>query len=142
MIGKRFYYFCSLLVIFVLPSSVAAYFVIDRIPILNLLIFVAGITVLGSIWDIWATRHGKRDPIWLWQFNPKHTLGIKLFDLPVEEYVFYITSSLYIVFIWESIKYALETGKIFMYILLPFLGLWSLIFILVPYMMRVKGDRL
>lgn len=142
MIKPKFYYLISLLFVFVIPASITAYFVVDRIPMINLLTFVAGITILGSIWDIWATRHGKKDPIWLWQFNFKDTLGIKLFDLPIEEYIFYVTSSLYIVFIWEGIKYALETNSIFMYILIPFLGLWSLLFILMPYLIRVKGDKL
>lgn len=63
-------------------------------------------------------RHGRRDPIWLWQFNFKDTLGIKLFDLPIEEYLFYIASSVYIILIWEGIRYALETGSLLMYILL------------------------
>jgi len=99
MIKPKFYYLISLLFVFVIPASAAAHFVIDRIPMINLLTFVAGITILGSIWDIWATRHGKKDPIWLWQFNFKDTLGVKLFGLPIEEYIFYIASSLYIVFI-------------------------------------------
>ncbi len=143
MIKQKFYYLTSLLFVFVIPASIAAYFVLDRIPVVNLIIFVVGITVLGSIWDIWATRHGKRDPIGLWQFNFKDTLGIKIFDLPIEEYVFYIAYSLYIIFIWEGIKYALETGSLLMYILLPFLGVWSLLFILVlPYVIRVRSDKL
>ena len=142
MIKPKFYYLISLLFVFVIPASAAAHFVIDRIPMINLLTFVAGITILGSIWDIWATRHGKKDPIWLWQFNFKDTLGVKLFGLPIEEYIFYIASSLYIVFIWEDIKYALETNSIFMYILVPFLGVWSSLFILVPYLIHVKDDKL
>lgn len=139
---SRYYYLLSLLLVFIIPAGIAAYFVLDRVPVSNLLTFVGGITILGSIWDIWAARHGKKDPIWLWQFNFKDTLGYKLFDLPIEEYVFYIASSLYIVFIWEGIKYAVDTGSLTMYVLLPFLGIWSLAFIAVPYLMRAKNDRL
>ncbi len=142
MIKPRFYYLISLLLVFIIPAGVAGYFVLARIPMFNLLTFVVSITILGSIWDIWATRHGKKDPIWLWQFNFKDTLGIRLFGLPVEEYVFYVVSSLYIVFMWEGIKYALETDSLLTYILLPFLGIWSLLFLLIPYVMRVKGDKL
>lgn len=142
MIQPRFYYLTSLFFIFVIPAIIAGYFVISRIPLLNLLMFVIGITILGSIFDIWATRHGKRDPVWLWQFNDKDIFGIKLFDLPIEEYLFFIASSIYIIFIWEGIQYALETGSALMYILIPFLGIWSLVFICVPYFIRMKGDRL
>lgn len=141
MIKPKFYYLTSLFFIFVLPACVVAYFVLDRIPLPNLVTFIVGITVLGSIWDIWATRHGRRDPIWLWQFNFKDTLNVKLFDLPVEEYLFYIASSVYIIFIWEGIRYALETGSLLMYVLLPFVGIWSLLLTLVPYVIRAKGDK-
>lgn len=142
MIKPRFYYITSLLLVFVVPACILAYFVLDRIPLPSLFIFIIGITVLGSVWDIWATRHGRRDPVWLWQFNFKDTLGIKLFDLPIEEYIFYVASSVYIIFIWEEIKYALETGSLLMYILLPFVGVWSLLLILMPYVIRAKGDKL
>jgi|SRR3989344_9412597 len=138
---KRFYYSLSLILVFILPALIAGYFIFDRIPLINFLVFIVGITILGSIWDIWATRHGKRDPIWLWQFNFKDTLGIKLFDLPIEEYIFYVVSSVYIIFIWEGIKFALETKSIAMYVLLPFLGVWSLLAILIPYLLRVKNDK-
>jgi|SRR3990167_3107452 len=142
MIKPKFYYLTSLLLVFVVPTCIVAYFVLDRIPLSNLLTFIIGITALGSVWDIWATRHGRRDPIWPWQFNFKDTLGIKLFDLPIEEYIFYIASSVYIIFIWEGIRYALETGSLLMYVLLPFLGIWSLLLMLIPYIIRAKGDKL
>lgn len=141
MINSKFYYILSLLFIFIIPASIAGYFVAARIPILNLSIFVLSITILGGAWDIWATRHGKKDPIWLWQFNFKDTLGIKLFDLPIEEYLFYTASSLYVIFIWEGIKYALEKQDFLMYILLPFLGVWTLIFITLPYLLMNKTDK-
>ena len=140
MIKPRFYYILSLLIVFTLPAIAIAPFVWGRLPVSNLILFVASITVLGGIWDIWATRHGKRDPIWLWQFNFKDTLGIKIFDLPIEEYLFYVSASLYIVFIWEGIKLALETGSVLMYIVLPFAGIWSLVFMLIPYKMGVKNE--
>ncbi|MDP3731266.1 MAG: lycopene cyclase domain-containing protein [bacterium] len=139
---KKYYYLISLVFVFIIPAGIASYFVFDRIPFVNLIIFVGSITLLGGIWDIWATRHGKRDPVWLWQFNFKDTLGIKLFDLPIEEYIFYVASSLYIVFIWEGIKLILETKDLLMIVTLPFLGLWSLLTILIPYARRAKNDKL
>ncbi len=141
MFPSKYYYIVSLLVVFVLPAVVEGFFVIGNISILNLLTFVSGILILGSIWDIWATRHGQRDPIWLWQFNFKDTLGIKIFGLPIEEYLFYVSASVYIVFSWESIKYATETGNVFIYLLLSMLSVWSLLMILIPYKLRIKKDK-
>jgi lycopene cyclase domain-containing protein len=136
--NPRFYYILSLLFVFVVPASFLAMLVWERIPFINFIFFVASITILGSIWDVWAVRHGKRDKTWLWQFNFRDTLGIKVFDLPIEEYLFYISSSLYIVLLWEGIKIAIETGNIFMYIVIPFLGVWSLLCILIPYRLKKK----
>jgi lycopene cyclase domain-containing protein len=131
----------SLIFVFLLPALLVGYFVINRIPLVNLLTFIIGITLLGGIWDVWATKHGRRDTIWLCQFNFKNTLGIKLFNLPIEEFLFYIASSLYIIFIWEGIKYALETRNLLMYLLVPFAGVWSLLGIIIPYLQKAKGDK-
>ncbi len=129
---KRFYYLLSLIVVFVIPASIEAIFVYHRIRVRHLIYFVILITILGSVWDLWATKHGKKDKIWLWQFNYSDTLGIKLFDLPIEEYLFYITSSLYIIFVWEGIKLALDTNNVYMYLIIPLLGLWSLFGSIIP----------
>jgi lycopene cyclase domain-containing protein len=112
-----------------------------NIKISHLLIFVASITVLGSLWDIWAARHGKQDAVWLWQFNFHETIGIKVFDLPIEEYLFYICSSVYVVFLWEGIKFGQATESMLMLLLLAFAGVWSALAIGVPYLLRSKGDR-
>ena len=137
---SRFYYILSLFFVFMLPAAILSFFVIDQIPLANLFTFVLGITILGSIWDIWATKHTKKDPVWIWQFNFKDTIGIKMFGLPIEEYIFYVVSSIYIVFVWEGIRYALQIGTISMYLMLPFVGLWSLLCILVPYRFKEKKD--
>lgn len=138
---SKYYYLTSLIVVFLLPALVVGYFVINRIPLVNLMTFILGITLLGGIWDVWATKHDQRDTIWLWQFNLKNTLGIKLFNLPIEEFLFYIASSLYIIFIWEGIKYALESQNLLMYLLLPFAGVWSLLCILIPYLQKAKDGK-
>ena len=142
MINRRFYYLLSLIFVFVIPACVAGYFAISRIDLWALFTFIAGITVLGSVWDIWATRHGKRDPIWLWQFNFKDTLGVKIFDLPIGEYIFYIASSTYIIFMWEGINYVAETGDVLVFFLLPILGIGSTLLIFAPHFLRVRGDEL
>ena len=142
MIPKRFYYAISLFFVFVLPSIVVGLFVLPSISMGNLLIFVISITVLGSAWDIWAARHGKRDSVWLWQFNFRETIGVKVLDLPIEEYLFYVCSSVYVVFLWEGIKFGQAAQSIFIFWLLSFAGVWSVLAIAVPYLLRSRRDRL
>ncbi|MBI2515167.1 hypothetical protein HYV91_03250 [Candidatus Wolfebacteria bacterium] len=132
----------SLIFVFVIPALIAGYFISERIPLFELIKFIIGITVLGSIYDIWATRHGKRDPVWLWQFNPKDTLGITIFNLPIEEYLFYPVSSVYIVFMWEGIKFASETNNLLIYLLLSFLSAWTMLAMFSLYILRAKRDKL
>lgn len=142
MIKRKHYYLLSLLFVFVIPTMIAGYFVSDRISRDELLVFVLSITLLGSFWDIWATRHGKGDPVWIWTFNRKDTLGIRFFDLPIEEYLFYVVSSTYVVFIWEGIKYALEQENTPIKLILPFLALWPLACIALPYFKKERQDKL
>ena len=139
---KRFYYIFSLFFVFILPVLAAGVYVIPKIPVPNLFVFVVGITIVGAMWDIWATRHGKRDPVWLWQFNKKTTLGINFFGLPIEEYIFYVSSSTYVIFLWEIIRLALETKSVFYYLSAPTFALWTLVTVMIPYRFGKQNDRL
>ena len=141
MFKRKYYYLLSLFFVFVIPTVIAAYFVYERIAQEQFWMFVISITLLGSAWDLWATKHGKKDPVWLWTFNHRDTVGLRLMDLPIEEYLFYAASSIYIVFLWEIIRFTLETGNPILYFVLPFLALWSMFFIALPYFAREKKDR-
>ncbi|WKZ27371.1 MAG: lycopene cyclase domain-containing protein [Candidatus Paceibacterota bacterium] len=141
IISKKFYYLLTLLFAFGIPAFIEGYLLIDRINVVNLVSFVFGILLLGSIWDIWATRHGRKDSGWLWQFNFNETLGIKFLGLPIEEYMFYIFASLYIVFTWEAINLA-QHGNILMRVLVPTFGVWTLLAILIPIMKKSRNDKL
>ncbi len=139
---RRFYYLGSLVFVFLIPMLVEGYFILDQINLLQLMIFTIGITVVGSVWDIWATKHGSRDSLWLWQFNRKDTLGLFVFDLPIEEFLFYAVTSTYIIFTWECVRYLFEPGGDLMLVILPALTIWSLFFIGLPYIIKPKGDSL
>lgn len=54
--------------------------------------------LLFIIWDVWFTKTG------VWSFNPAHLLGINLFGLPIEEYLFFITVPYASLFTYETIK--------------------------------------
>ncbi len=140
--NKKYYYILNLLLIFFIPSVIAGYFVLEHISIKHLIIFIILITVVGSIWDIWATKHGNKDPVWLWTFNHKDTLGIEFLGLPIEEYLFYIFSSVYIIFIWKSIELAIQTNNLLYYALVPALGLWTFISVLIFRKLGPKNDKI
>ena len=50
------------------------------------------------IWDIWFTAEG------VWSFNEAYLTGIKIINLPLEEWMFFFTIPYACVFIYECIK--------------------------------------
>lgn len=55
--------------------------------------------VFFLIWDHWFTVIG------VWEFNPRYILGIYFFELPLEEWLFFLTVPFACVFIHEVLKY-------------------------------------
>lgn len=65
---------------------------------------LTSIIVAGSIyifWDIIAVNRGD------WSFNPQYLTGIKLFNLPLEEILFFITIPYSSIFLYETIIFFL-----------------------------------
>ncbi len=138
---EKYYYLMSLSLVFVIPSVIAGYFVPSTIAISQLIIFIFLVTIVGSLWDLWATQHGKKDSVWLWSFNTKNTLGIKFLGLPIEEYLFYTASSVYVIFLWTSIQLAMQTGNASLYFLMPCLAIWTALSISIPYKLSPNNDK-
>lgn len=62
----------------------------------------AGILVMMAVfipWDILFTRAG------IWTFNHDYVIGLYLFSLPVEEWLFFVVITYCIVFTYEVLKY-------------------------------------
>ncbi len=51
------------------------------------------------VWDHWFTVMG------VWEFNPRYLVGIYIYELPVEEWLFFFTVPFACVFIYEVLKY-------------------------------------
>lgn len=139
---NRFYYLGTLFFVFCIPTVVAGFFLSKFISLTALVPFIICVTIIGSIWDVWATRHGRKDRIWLWQFNRKETLGFTILGLPFEEYLFYTLSSVYVIFMWGGIKLIMSKNTFQVYFIVIFLSLWTLLSISVPYFFAPKGDKL
>lgn len=65
----------------------------------RLLIAIAVPFIIFVLWDVWATARGH------WGFNPNYVIGIKLFNLPIEEVLFFIVIPFCALFTWEVVKY-------------------------------------
>jgi lycopene cyclase domain-containing protein len=79
------------------------------------------------VWDIWFTQLG------VWEFNPTYVLGFFWMDLPLEEWLFFLIVPFSSVFIYEVLiyffpkDYFLPYGKAFVWILVPFLLVMSVL---------------
>lgn len=54
--------------------------------------------ILYIIWDSWFTRTG------VWSFNEDHIIGIRLFNLPIEEILFFFIVPYCCTFIYECVR--------------------------------------
>ncbi len=82
-------------------------------------IFLTG--ALFLVWDHYFTLWG------VWEFNPRYILGIYFFDLPLEEWLFFLTVPYACIFIYEVLIYFFPkdifrpVAKPLVYIMVPLL---------------------
>ena len=63
---------------------------------------IALIVVIFGAWDIFATWRTH------WYFNPAGVCNIRIFNLPLEEVLFFVVIPFCCIFTWEAIKYIKE----------------------------------
>lgn len=83
------------------------------------------ITFTGSfflIWDHYFTTWG------VWGFNPQYILGLYMFALPLEEWLFFITVPFACVFIYEVLNYFVKHDPLLKYSHLITIGLVLVLF--------------
>lgn len=68
----------------------------------GLLLALAAVVVVFGGWDIYATWRGH------WHFSPDGVWGIKIINLPLEEWLFFVAIPFCCLFTWEAIKYIKE----------------------------------
>lgn len=97
-----------------------------KLPALFASIIIVGGTYI--VWDVIATLRGD------WSFNPEHITGLKIFHLPLEEILFFVTVPYSGIFLYETGKLylgdkTLAIRKLPFYISAVLLIIISLIFI-------------
>lgn len=68
-----------------------------------LIIGIFAMMMLFIPWDVWFTAKG------VWGFNPDYLSGLYLFNLPIEEWMFFICIPFSSIFIYECIRYYFPT---------------------------------
>ena len=138
---KNFSYLLTLFSVFCVPTIVASFYLSSYINLQALVPFIILVTIIGSIWDVWATKHGSRDKVWLWQFNNAQTIGLRFLGLPIEEYLFYVASSVYVIFMWEGFMLMTQGAPEDVYFVIALLSAWTLFSIMLPYVVGWKHDK-
>lgn len=129
---KQPVYLYSLLAIFIIPTFIFVYLLLGKISIVNVLILAVIISILGSIWDVWGTKHGTKDIFWLWTFNEKYLVGVRVFDVPIEEYLLFFFGTTFIVTLWETINIWITTPSDFNPLIIAVLFSWTVAAVVLP----------
>lgn len=122
----RFTYM-RLLTVLYFPTIIAMGVLLkNEIEWARLLLFTFVLLIYGIGWDIWSTKHGRSDRLWIWRFNRKTLTGEKISRHPIEEYIFGICHLFWVVLFWENLHLATTRGSVALLVLLLVM-LWMLV---------------
>lgn len=111
---NRFLYSFAYLVLLGIPSVILTYLLIGEINIKALFIVLLITLSIGGVFDIWATRQGRNDKFFIWEYNPNSILGFKIYGVPVEDYIFFLfLTPVFIISIYEAAKDVSGSGSAF-----------------------------
>ncbi|MCF7865622.1 MAG: hypothetical protein K9M11_03900 [Candidatus Pacebacteria bacterium] len=103
----KFLYLKLLFAIYFIPVIVLFSASEGSLDILKLSLFTFIIVIYGIAWDMWATKHGRTDKVWVWRFNPKTITGVYVDHHPLDEYVFGVLHIFWVIFLWEILNQAI-----------------------------------
>ena len=63
------------------------------------------IVIIFGLWDVFAVWRGH------WSFNPNGVWPLRIMNLPLEEWLFFIIIPFCCIFTWEALKYIKEKIK-------------------------------
>jgi len=71
----------------------------------TLILSIVLIAVIFGVWDIVAVWRGH------WSFNPEGVWRLRIINLPLEEWLFFIVIPFCCIFTWEALKFIKERIK-------------------------------
>ena len=96
----------------------------------RLFLAISVMTLIFIPWDIWFTKVG------VWWFNDDYISGLKLFNLPVEEWLFFVVVPFACIFIYEVLNYFIKKDLFYSIARLVFLIVGILLAFLAFYFHR------
>lgn len=82
--------------------------------------------VVFVVWDLYVTGY-------FWTFNPHYITGVQFVHIPVEEFLFFLTTSYTCLFVWIAMKDHMTSitlhNRTYLYILVPDILILSMTFI-------------
>lgn len=101
---KRLTYGLTYLVLMAVPAGLLA-LLVDGLDWRSLIVVILIGFLIGGVFDIWATRKGKKDKFFIWEYSRKTTLGYAWWGVPVEDFIlFLVLTPALIVVAWEVVK--------------------------------------
>jgi lycopene cyclase domain-containing protein len=92
----------------------------------KLLVFALFLVVYGIAWDIWATKHGRNDKLWIWRFNRNVITGVTIKHHPLEEYIFGFGHIIWLILFWELFYPALINRQYIVIFILVLVSIWEI----------------
>ena len=100
---KKLYYTLAYLLLLGLPSWVFLNYVNLNIKVVIITVIV--VMIVGASFDIWAVKQGRKDKFFIWEYNKNSIIGVKIFGVPIEDYVFFlILTPIFIISLYKFIE--------------------------------------
>jgi len=122
----RFTYIKLLVAIYFPPIIALILFLESKTDLLKLSVFSFVVVIYGIAWDMWATKHGRTDKLWIWRFNRKTITGLFIEHHPFDEYLFGILHIFWVVVFWEVLNGVISDFNFKILAVLVLVILWQI----------------
>mgnify|MGYP001590537645 CR=1 FL=1 len=119
-------YLKLLINIYLPPIIILGVYLGSSIDFFKLAVFSFVLLIYGIAWDMWATKHGRTDKLWIWRFNPKTITGVYFDRHPFEEYAFGIFHLFWTILLWEVLLRAISNNDPLTLLIVVLLGIWQI----------------
>lgn len=102
---QRFYYSAAYLLLLGVPALMISGVIKNHIDFRAVFVTTLLTIMVGGIFDIWAVRQSRKDKFFIWEYNKKSIIGVKVFGVPIEDYVFFLVlTPIFIIALYEGVR--------------------------------------